>query len=155
MPHNFKVGLSWDIARWFRKFDVTGDAHDIELSPVIMATTSMDTLLQTPDVKRVVLTGISATGAQTLFTVPARQRWYIYNYSWDRLSGDATFDNVSLISLSVATVIERFTATASHSGHGYPSWSLNQGDSIRAYCNAVSSTSSFESTLWITREVAY
>jgi len=155
VPHNFKSNLSSAIAQMFTKFDITGTAHDIELSPLIIPTTSMDLLMEITETKRVVLTGISATGAQTLFTVPAKQRWSVYNYSWDRLSGDATFDNVSLMSVGVPTVIERFTAAASHSGHGYPTWTLEPGNSIRVYCNAVSSTSSFEATLWITRAKAY
>lgn len=155
-PQRFQSNLGYRFSRLFRRFNVTGGGGGVELSPIITPITDMDQLLRLVAVKRDTPT-TAATGAMTMFTVPAGERWRLFNLAYDRMSGDALGANISILDSSAgfANVIERFSPAASGSFHAHPWWPLDQGDLVRLYISSVSTSSQFEVTALVEFEEAF
>ena len=135
---------------------MTGGGGGVELTPIIQPITDMDQLLRLVSVVRDTPT-TAATGALTVHTVPAGQRWRVYFVSFDRISGDAVSTNMSLLdsSTGLACVVARYGATGSTTQQGYPWFPMDEGDSLRMYISSVSTSSQFEVTMLIEYEEAF
>jgi len=132
----------------------------LQLSDTIYPSTDLDAVLRLNQVERDgshARLSSAGTGHSTLFTVPSGKRWRLYVLSFDRISGDATVSNLSVLDVSSnqACVIGRQSAAGFGTFNGSPYWMLDQLDQVRFYVGSISSNSVFEVTSLIEEEDFY